>query len=439
MKANLDRMRSIVHDAQSFTYDAEVRGRMPDGKRASVTKAKVTTEKADSGWMIFVEGTQDFEWTDPKAQKKTTPTTIRAAFNGSVAVGLQEKDKNVRRTSVTDILAARLEFNQSDAAGPVLWDLFQPTPYSLLENASVQPEPSETVGDVACNVYWIVIPAAGSTPATPMRAFFNAKNGLPVKLEYYSPGVAKLAPEKRGDPRTTITISNLKPSVDPAGIQFDFETPKGFTVSGSKDQRKLAETPKPNSNPAPTPAPAPVPAGNTPPGSSSYKYPLAPSSDSLVRVGNAAPDFKLKDADGKEYSLADFKGKVLVLTFWGTWKPACQDALPAIQTINEKYKERGVSVVGLNFEQSPKADPDKFVKDKGYTFLSLKQAQPIAGPYKVANWPTFYVIGRDGKVVWTSGSLLSPPGGVSAGNHAEQVAYLESNLSQAIDKALTQP
>ena len=153
-----------------------------------------------------------------------------------------------------------------------------------------------------------------------------------------------------------------------------------------------------------------------------------------MRVGTQAPPFELKDFDGKTVKLSDFKGKVLVLDFWGTWCPPCRASMPAIQKVHEKYKDRGVVVLGMNSESNPKANPKKFKEDNKITYGSVTKAETVSGLYKVQGWPTFYVIGKDGKVVWGATGLSSPPGG--GGGAAAQLEYLESNLSQAIDKAL---
>lgn len=435
IKSSLDRLRGIMHDTQSLTYDGEARLKMPDGKRFAVTKAKVTAEVQDNVWKFLVDGTFEYEYADGKAPKKAAPVTIRAAYDGEFALGLMEKEKAVRRFRTTDPLTVRTEFNQSDAAGPVIWDLFARPPFGSIDSAAkFELLPQETVGDVQCDVIWVV-PASvsGAGPVVPYRAFLNSKNSLPVKMEYFKPAAARLPADKRGEPAMVLTLSNLKTTAEPSGATFEFEPPAGFSLKGSKEPKKAPSAAAPAADPAP--APTPVPAAST----GTYKYPLARSNDEALRVGTAAPAFKLNDFEGKERTLEEFKGKVLVLDFWGTWCPPCRMAMPAVQTVHEKYKDRGVVVLGMNFEQNPKADPEKFKKDKGYTYQSLAKAQTVSGAYKVPGWPTFYVIGRDGKVVWAGVGLESPPGGTSSSNQTDVVNYLESNLSQAIDKALTQP
>ncbi|CAG0990819.1 partial glutathione peroxidase, partial [Anaerolineae bacterium] len=110
----------------------------------------------------------------------------------------------------------------------------------------------------------------------------------------------------------------------------------------------------------------------------------------------------LKDGDGKDVKLSDYKGKVVVLDFWGSWCPPCRAAMPGIQKIHEKYKEKGVAVVGMNYERNAAANPAKFMKDNGYTYGLVLKADTIADKYKVNGWPTFYILDKEGKVLWSA-------------------------------------
>jgi peroxiredoxin len=65
---------------------------------------------------------------------------------------------------------------------------------------------------------------------------------------------------------------------------------------------------------------------------------------------NAAPDFALKDADGKTVRLSDYKGKVVLLDFWATWCVPCQAELPQLEELYEKNKDAGLVVVGIDMD-----------------------------------------------------------------------------------------
>jgi len=71
-----------------------------------------------------------------------------------------------------------------------------------------------------------------------------------------------------------------------------------------------------------------------------------------------APDFLLEEMSGAKISLNNFKGKVIIIDFWATWCPPCLMSIPELVALQEKYKERGLTIVGISVD-----DPGK-VSDK---------------------------------------------------------------------------
>ena len=89
-----------------------------------------------------------------------------------------------------------------------------------------------------------------------------------------------------------------------------------------------------------------------------------PKGDSKV----ASPlDFKMDGLDGKEVDLAKYKGKVVLLDFWGTWCGPCVEKLPKVQQFAEKYAGRDVVVIGIHSEQSGETCRE-FVEKNKYSF-----------------------------------------------------------------------
>jgi thiol-disulfide isomerase/thioredoxin len=128
-----------------------------------------------------------------------------------------------------------------------------------------------------------------------------------------------------------------------------------------------------------------------------------PKGPELLAVGSDAPPFELKDALGNMRTLADYRGKVLVLDFWGTWCPPCRQAMPLVQKIHERFASNDdVAVVGISTGERRGADPAGFMKKNGYTYECLLGGEAYAPVYKANGLPTFYVIGPYGKVLHAS-------------------------------------
>lgn len=115
-----------------------------------------------------------------------------------------------------------------------------------------------------------------------------------------------------------------------------------------------------------------------------------------------APDFTMTDADGATLTLADFKGKPVLLNFWASWCGPCQSEMPDIQTA---WKEHGtdvefviVNMTGMNgeTEQSAKA----FLADAGYTFPCYFDANNSAATaFGVSSIPQTYLINAEGNII----------------------------------------
>lgn len=118
----------------------------------------------------------------------------------------------------------------------------------------------------------------------------------------------------------------------------------------------------------------------------------------LLDVGATAPDWELSDADGRLQTLAQYRGKIVVLDFWATWCGPCTLVMPQMQKLHEKYKDRGVVVFGVSSWE--KDDPGILMKRKHYTYGLLLRGEDIADRYGVDTLPAVYIIGADGRVVY---------------------------------------
>jgi thiol-disulfide isomerase/thioredoxin len=86
---------------------------------------------------------------------------------------------------------------------------------------------------------------------------------------------------------------------------------------------------------------------------------------------SAPPDFEIKTLDGRAFKLSDYRGKVVVLDFWATWCPPCQEGTPQLVRIANQNRTRGVEVVGLHIDDRGRSTPTdirKFVDQYGVSY-----------------------------------------------------------------------
>jgi peroxiredoxin len=114
--------------------------------------------------------------------------------------------------------------------------------------------------------------------------------------------------------------------------------------------------------------------------------------------GKAAPAFKLPGMDGKPVSLADLKGKVIVLDFWATWCGPCKMSLPHLDKLYQSEKGNDVHVLAVNVQEDAK-DVQQFVtQTKLAVPVILDRDGKVGEAYGVEGIPQTVVIGKDGKV-----------------------------------------
>lgn len=118
-----------------------------------------------------------------------------------------------------------------------------------------------------------------------------------------------------------------------------------------------------------------------------------------VTVGSQAPNFTLKDLQGKSLSLSDLRGKVVFLNFWASWCPPCRAEMPSMERLHEVMGGKGLAIVAINVENDPKAVRD-FLQKNRHSFTVLLDGEAKAqNLYGVYRFPETFLIGKDGKVV----------------------------------------
>ncbi|MGH9661585.1 MAG: TlpA disulfide reductase family protein [Bryobacteraceae bacterium] len=115
-----------------------------------------------------------------------------------------------------------------------------------------------------------------------------------------------------------------------------------------------------------------------------------------------APEFALKDADGRTVRLSEYKGKIVLLNFWATWCGPCKFEMPWFIEFERTYKDRGFAVVGISMDEEGWPAIKPFVADMGVNYRILLGGDDTAALYGgVEALPTTFVIDRQGRVAAT--------------------------------------
>jgi len=109
-------------------------------------------------------------------------------------------------------------------------------------------------------------------------------------------------------------------------------------------------------------------------------------------------DFTLTDLQGKSWHLADLHGKVVLVNFWATWCPPCRKEMPDLETLYDKYKDKGLVVLAISDEESAKVVPFIAERKIGYP-IALDPGGAVHKAYLVEGIPKSFVYDRNGKLV----------------------------------------
>jgi len=162
---------------------------------------------------------------------------------------------------------------------------------------------------------------------------------------------------------------------------------------------------------------APAPAASAPAVESAKAAPSGPGSNALSQGQMAAfvfrsarqdlPEVKFEDATGKERTLADWKGKVVLLNLWATWCLPCRKEMPALDRLQQELGSEAFEVVALSVDRAGLSGARKFLDEAKVAKLAL-YADPsarMAGTLHAAGLPATLLIDREGREI---GRLLGP-------------------------------
>jgi peroxiredoxin len=140
-----------------------------------------------------------------------------------------------------------------------------------------------------------------------------------------------------------------------------------------------------------------------------------PAGAHLLRVGSSAPAFALRTPEGGTVRLDAYRGRVVMLEFFATWCPHCVAEAPHLAALARRFAARGAAFLAVDADSETAPSVYAFHRYFGIPYPALVDVGrrpgsfahpgglgPVASAYRVAAFPTFYLVGRDGTIRWRS-------------------------------------
>ncbi|MEW5918426.1 MAG: TlpA disulfide reductase family protein [Gemmatimonadota bacterium] len=129
-----------------------------------------------------------------------------------------------------------------------------------------------------------------------------------------------------------------------------------------------------------------------------------------IEVGLPVPNYHAVTLGGEAASLADLRGRVVLLNGWATWCIPCQREVPALEKLYSERRAEGLEIIGVSMDVSGTDDRVRqFMEAYGMTYPVWRDPDDIfSGVFRAFGLPASYLIGRDGILRWMHVGELNP-------------------------------
>ena len=129
-------------------------------------------------------------------------------------------------------------------------------------------------------------------------------------------------------------------------------------------------------------------------------FALADLASAKIIEGETAPNFTLKNLEGKEVSLSEFRGKFVLINFWATWCGPCKIEMPSLETLYQRFKNKNFVMLAISNDMFGEAVVKPFVKAHKISFpILLDQRLKASNQFGVVSLPSTFMIDPKGKII----------------------------------------
>ena len=119
-----------------------------------------------------------------------------------------------------------------------------------------------------------------------------------------------------------------------------------------------------------------------------------------IQPGLEVPNFAFPDINGKQISLSDHRGKVVLVNVWATWCPPCRQEMPSMQRLYEKFKGENLEILAVSIDSEGGEAVAPFMRKMHLTFPALLDPEETIIPlYGITGVPESFIIDKDGILV----------------------------------------
>jgi thiol-disulfide isomerase/thioredoxin len=119
-----------------------------------------------------------------------------------------------------------------------------------------------------------------------------------------------------------------------------------------------------------------------------------------VSLATTAPDFELKDVEGKVFHLSDAKGTVRLVDFWATWCAPCREEIPMFKDLHATYGAKGFTLVGIAMDDEGVDKVKPYVDELKIPYLTLIGNEDVAKAFGgIVGFPSKFLVDRNGRIV----------------------------------------